>query len=978
MERSLFSFIWKHSKRDQLLLLVVTLALFPLLFLTLELPKRIINDAIGAKHGAVDFLSIEVSQVTYLFVLCALFLLAVLAHGLMKMRINTLKGSLSERLLRRLRYTLIARTLRFPAPYFERTSQGELVSMVTSETEPMGGLMGDMMAQPVLQAGQMITIVGFLFAQSTVFGFAACALIPLQAWLIPRLQKRVNLLNKQRVVQVRALAADIGESAVGAATLRLHGGWRYRLSLFSERLEKLYALRLEIFRKKFFMKFLNNFIGQLTPFFFYAIGGYLAIKGEVSIGALVAALAAYKDLSSPWKELLTYYNQHQDLSLRWKMVTERFDPPQMVDATLFDGQVEHIPSLKGDIELSGVTVQSEDGETILDNMTTTLHAGKRIAISAQSAEERTAFGSVLTREIFPQSGTISIAGHTLDGLHQSVLASRIGHASSNPVLFSGSLKNNVLMALLEQQTDWVPPASLGVSNDAEMLDWWLEITKAIGSDDTLLRYGLDLRMARMSDPSLGQDIVGLRSASAAAIAAANLDGVIWPFDEAIYNPALPVIDNLLFATPKKPLTASVLAEQTEFLDLLAELDLEDGLIQLAVDLVDLIRQIFGVDGANHPLFRRFKLDSADYETALGLAATLGKSKRRNNLQKAQLLIVPFSISADVIGSSFPEDISKQVVEMRASHGAVLRASMAEFFAPLSADQPVASLSIFENALFGKVSQTAGRKADEAKRVISEVIKSAGLEKQLLGLVLDAAVSREGKNLSVEISETLAVSRAAIKRPDVLILDTVMRSQDVATRDRMYTNLGRLLPHTTIVGIEASFEGIDGFDVYLNLKQGRISDTQEETLVEGNETLIADQAAKMRILHQSKLFGTLDRKQLRLLAFGSQWHQAKAGEYLFYKGDDPSSGAYLIFEGEADLLQPTDEGAGETILQVGPGELVGELGLIGNVPRALDMRATTDMKSLRIGSEAFLAVVENDAATAFALLRVVASYVRQET
>ena len=74
------------------------------------------------------------------------------------------------------------------------------------------------------------------------------------------------------------------------------------------------------------MKFLNNFITQLTPFFFYSVGGYLAIRGDITVGALVAALAAYKDLSSPWKELLTYYNQVQDMSLRWDIVTERFEP----------------------------------------------------------------------------------------------------------------------------------------------------------------------------------------------------------------------------------------------------------------------------------------------------------------------------------------------------------------------------------------------------------------------------------------------------------------------------------------------------------------------------------------------------------------------------------------------------------------------------------------------------------------------------
>ena len=70
--------------------------------------------------------------------------------------------------------------------------------------------LGDAVAQPVLQAGQMATILGFLFLQSFTFGLAACAFIPLQAWLIPKLQRQVNKLNKKRVIQLRALARRQG------------------------------------------------------------------------------------------------------------------------------------------------------------------------------------------------------------------------------------------------------------------------------------------------------------------------------------------------------------------------------------------------------------------------------------------------------------------------------------------------------------------------------------------------------------------------------------------------------------------------------------------------------------------------------------------------------------------------------------------------------------------------------------------------
>jgi len=80
MDRSLSALIWKHSKRDQLVLLLVTLLTFPFLYATLELPKRIINDAIGAEDPMVMAFGYQFSQIQFLSALCFGYLAAVLAH----------------------------------------------------------------------------------------------------------------------------------------------------------------------------------------------------------------------------------------------------------------------------------------------------------------------------------------------------------------------------------------------------------------------------------------------------------------------------------------------------------------------------------------------------------------------------------------------------------------------------------------------------------------------------------------------------------------------------------------------------------------------------------------------------------------------------------------------------------------------------------------------------------------------------------
>ncbi|MEP2716053.1 ABC transporter transmembrane domain-containing protein [Pseudophaeobacter sp.] len=983
-----------------MILLAVTTCLFPLLYLTLELPKRIINDAIGAQSSRIDLFGSTIDQLDYLWILCGGFLLAVLLHGLLKMRINTMKGVLAERMLRRFRYKLIARVLRFPQPYFERVSQGELVSMITSESEPMGGLMGDAVSQPVLQAGQMLTILFFLFTQSPWFGLAAVALIPLQGWLIPMLQRQINLLNKTRIHQVRALASEIGESAAGASTLRINGGWRYRMAVITDRLGRLYDIRFQIYQKKFFMKFLNNFITNLTPFFFYAVGGYLVLRGDVSLGALVAALAAYKDLASPWKELLAYYNQTQDMGLRWDVILERFAPAGMVREELMSGEPDKQIHLKGDIALNGVNVRDADGNLVLEELNATLPAGQVIGIAAPSEEDRRALAELLTREVLPSAGQVTIAGEDMRELHQAVLALRIGHVTSRPVLFQGSFGDNVMMPMRHRPTGgaqdrsrfhaaqlagnsadpfdapWLDPALAGFASEHDLRDWWVQLLAGIGTDSALFRRGMEQSFDPKQHPRLAQTLVDLRPKVREAIAKADLASQVHGLAPDAYNPALPVAENLLYATLCEPISEEMLQEHVEFLNRLRALKLVDDLVALTQDVVDILRQIFGMDGTDHPLFRKLGLDPKAYERASALVDKT-RSKGAQALEHeelAQLMIVPFSISAEQIGPAFTDEMKARILDFRKSHADELMTTLSDVFVRLDEVEFAPGLTVLENALFGKITDSSGARGDELRRLISDVLVENGARDMVVELIFDLPIALGGQGLPASYAEPLAFARATIKRPDILLLDGALTSYDLETRIAVHKNLRRLLPQTTLVYLETGFENADVFDVFYELRQGRlVSDEGHQENVE-DSAASQDLARKLRALEQTELFSGLNRRQLRLLAFGARWYAAEAGDTVFLKDDVASDGVYMIIEGEAGLFLPQEGKKDRKITSVGPGHLVGELGLIRNEPRALSMIAQTELTCLRIGEEEFLAVVENDANTAFKLLQVVAGYV----
>ena len=270
MEPSIFKFVLRYSMRQQVTLTILAAASFPFLYAFYELPKTIVNQAIQGVPDTfpIDVLGIEFGHMGFLFALCGLFLVLVVVNQSFKYYINVFKGLTGERMLRRLRYELYARILRFPLPTFRKMSQGEIIPMITAEVEPLGGFIGDAFSLPAFQGGTLLVILGFLFVQNPLMAAAAVSLYPLQVYVIPKLQRRVNQLGKQRVRLVRQLSDRIGETVQGVQEVHVHDTSNLELATFSHRLGTIFDVRYQIYRQKFVIKFLNNFIQQLGPFFF--------------------------------------------------------------------------------------------------------------------------------------------------------------------------------------------------------------------------------------------------------------------------------------------------------------------------------------------------------------------------------------------------------------------------------------------------------------------------------------------------------------------------------------------------------------------------------------------------------------------------------------------------------------------------------------------------------------------------------------
>ncbi|HHI81825.1 MAG TPA: ABC transporter ATP-binding protein, partial [Rhizobiales bacterium] len=472
LPRSFFGFAWRHTKRQQLWIVFVVLASMPTYFLSLDLPKRIVNGPIqgsgfetpGATGKFLHF-SLDLPRWLYpkgtlelypgfnldrwqmLVMLSLSVLTLVIINGLFKFYINTFKGLMGERMLRRLRFELVDRVLRFPMPRFKHIKPSEVASMVKDEVEPIGGFVGEAFVTPVFLGGQAITAMGFIMLQSFWLGLIAGGIVAVQAVLIPRLRRRLIELGRQRQLTARKLAGRVGELVDGIANVHVNDTSNLERADIAARLGRIFAIRYELFKRKYFVKFLNNFLAQVTPFLFYLIGGYFALAGSLDIGQLVAVIAAYGGLPSPVRELISWDQQRLDVQVKYTQVTEQFHAADMMEAELQKAVFEPVPHLKGGYRLTGVSITDETGTKLLNNLSMEISLHEKIAVVGPLNSGGEVLADVLARVIPETAGAVRLACRELSKLPEAETGRRIGYVPSDAPLFVGSLGDNLLYGL---------------------------------------------------------------------------------------------------------------------------------------------------------------------------------------------------------------------------------------------------------------------------------------------------------------------------------------------------------------------------------------------------------------------------------------------------------------------------------------------------------------------------------------------------
>jgi ABC-type multidrug transport system fused ATPase/permease subunit len=863
LEPTLYRFILRHSLGAQILLLVLALVSFPFLYYSLLLPKKIIDGVIeGGKHFPQHILGFELDQISYLMVLCAAFLGLVFISGGFKYYINTFKGRLGERMLRRFRDQLYYQMLRFPLAYFHKNSSAQIIPMITVECEQLGGFIGDAFVTPLSNGGQLLTNIFFMFMMDPILGLAAVALYPVQGFVIPKLQFKVNQLARRRVRTIRQVADRVQESATGIADILANDTVKLQRTGFAHLLGTIYDIRFESYQRKFFVKFLSNFMGQLTPFFFFSMGGYLVLKGQLSVGALAAVLLAQRELAAPWNELLGFYQIFQTSKITYEQIIEQFHPTGMIDARLLEEEQETVQPLSGVIAVDNLSLVEDDLALVIDSVSFTMHLDEHVAIIGQGGSGKNELALLLARLLRPTKGRITIGSIDLAGMPIAVTGRRIGYVGVAPYLFAGTLRDNLLLGLRHRpirpanydpvtakrrsaqisearrsgnidfdiHADWLDYESAGVDGDEGLSARIAEVLARLDFDEFVYALGLRWRLDPEADPVAAVRLLEARKALARRLVEDGITKLVETYDADRFNLNASVAENLLFGTPIGPaFDFEALADNSYLRQVLTKVGLIDDLVEAGRQVAEMMIELFAGLPPDHEFFEQFSFVSADdlpeFVAILGRIGADGP-RALPRPDRAKLLSLPFRLiparhRLDVLDDAMQNRLLEARRVFRADLPAEAR-SQIEFF---DAERYSGAASVQDNILFGKIAYGEADAPVRVPSVVAEVVDELSLRQTIIEVGLDYNVGSGGSRLSFAERQKAGIAREVLKRPDLLILNESTSALDGQSQSRVTEGLKEEFAGRGIVWVLHRPGLARGFDRILEMSNGKLTELE---------------------------------------------------------------------------------------------------------------------------------------------------------
>jgi ABC-type multidrug transport system fused ATPase/permease subunit len=351
-----------------------------------------------------------------------------------------IRHALGARFIYDLRVRLYAYLQRLSLAFFERTSTGELMSRVTNDVNALEQFVTHGVALSLVDLLRLVGACGVLMALNWRLALVVLLPLPLIAFSLRRFNQRVRPIYRRVRDRLGDINAKLEDNLAGIRVIQAFGQEAAELERFRGTSEEYYRENVRAIRtwSTFFPAL--SFMAALGGVLVLAVGAGMVVRGELSLGTLVAFLSYVISFYDPVRRLTEVDNTFQQAIAAGERIFELLDEyPEIQDAP---GALalEHI---LGEVAFDDVHFRYGEGEEVLHDVTFHMAPGEVVALVGPSGAGKTSIANLLCRFYDPKHGRVRVDGHDLRQVQISSLRQHVAVVLQDTFLFNTTVRENL-------------------------------------------------------------------------------------------------------------------------------------------------------------------------------------------------------------------------------------------------------------------------------------------------------------------------------------------------------------------------------------------------------------------------------------------------------------------------------------------------------------------------------------------------------
>lgn len=404
-------------------------------------PKILGNATTEIFNGLVSKLSggngIDFAKVaSILLMLLTLYLISALFSLIQGF---TMTG-VAQKLTYRLRNDLIMKINKLPMRYFDKKTNGEVLSVITNDIDTLSQNLNQSITQIITSVCTLVGILIMMLSISIEMTLISLLILPISIVIVKNIVGKSQKYFKAQQDYLGHVNGQVEEIYGGHTIVKAFNGEEKAIEEFSKANKELYHSAWKSQFLSGLMHPIMNFVGNIGYVAVAIVGGYLAVQGRITVGNIQSFIQYNKQFTQPINQIAQVSAMLQAMVAAAERVFEFLEEKEEVQDIEDPKSIE---GLKGNVTFDHVQFGYDEDRIIINDFSADIKDGQKIAIVGPTGAGKTTMVKLLMRFYEVNKGAILVDGINIKDFKREELRKMFGMVLQDTWLFGGTIKDNI-------------------------------------------------------------------------------------------------------------------------------------------------------------------------------------------------------------------------------------------------------------------------------------------------------------------------------------------------------------------------------------------------------------------------------------------------------------------------------------------------------------------------------------------------------